>query len=57
MQKFSLCNANTYKSASVGYPLINSLKAKAVLRGVVALCYGVNNKVLQLHTTQSKLLD
>ena len=38
-----------------------SLKAQTVLRGVVASCYqhydDVDNKVPQLHTTQSEPLD
>ena len=37
-----------------------SLRAQAVLSGVVAPCYqhgGVDNKVPQLHTTQSECLE
>ena len=41
-----------------GEVLQPSLKAQTVLRGVVAPCYGdVDNKVPQLHATQSEPLD
>ena len=33
-----------------------SPRAQTVLRGVMALCYGVDNKVPQLHATQSEPL-
>ena len=34
-----------------------SLKAQTVLRGVLAPCYGVDNKVPQLYSAQSVPLD
>ena len=41
-----------------GEVLQPNLKAQTVLRGVVVPCYGgVDNKVPQLHTTQSEPLD
>ena len=36
---------------------VDSLRAQTVLRGVGTPCYGVGNKVPQLHATPSEPLD